>query len=133
MSKPSDDSDLVVEGLLVGGDGERLDLVVTPYLLSFERAAVVDLEVLPAPPQLVAGTARAVRLRLRAGVRLHGFSSANDVESKLWARRSSFATVSRSTTSTEETLETEEQRALTRAFLAAHGIDASATEENGTP
>ena len=114
---------LLVEGLLVGGDGERLDIVVTPYLFSLERAAVVDVETLPEPPLLIPGTASAVRLRIRVGARLLGLSSSAKTEATIWRRRSSFAVATRSAPP-EETAQSEQQRAATRAFLARHGIEA---------
>lgn len=129
MQNIADDAQIVVEGLLVGGDDERLDLVVTPYLFSLERGAVLDLERLEDPAQLVAGTARAVRLRLRAGARLYGLCASGAVEAGLWRRRSSFPVAARSGSASEETLETEEQRELTRAFLERHGIATSPGEE----
>jgi hypothetical protein len=116
------DPTLLVEGLLVGGDGERLDIVVTPYLLSLERAAVLDVEALPEPRLLIPGTARAVRVRLRVGARLLGLGSSARTEATMWRRRSSFAVATR-TAAPEDTAQTEQQRAATRAFLARHGIE----------
>jgi hypothetical protein len=117
------DTTLLVEGLLVGGDGEQLDIVVTPYLFSLERGAVLDIEALPEPPQLIPGMASAVRLRIRAGACLFGLSSSAEMEAKMWRRRSSFAVATRSA-APEQTRQSEHQRAATRAFLARHGIEA---------
>jgi hypothetical protein len=115
---------LLVEGLLVGGDAEQLDVVVTPFLFSFERAAVLDVEAVPDPPLLIPGTARAVRLRLRAGARLFGLSSSAAKEAKIWRQRSSFAVATRQSVIPEQTPQSEEQRLATRAFLLRYGIGA---------
>ncbi|HKE18384.1 MAG TPA: hypothetical protein VKB80_26080 [Kofleriaceae bacterium] len=112
---------LIVEGMLVGGDEERVDVVVSPYVLSFERSAISEIEALPDPAGLVPGMARAVRLHLEIGARLFGLSSSADLEDTIWRRRNSFAVATRSDAA-DESLETDEQRALTSAFLARHGI-----------
>jgi hypothetical protein len=107
--------------MLVGGDDESIDIVVTPYLLSLEREAVVEVEALPEPQLLIPGMGQAVRVRMRAGARLFAFSSSADFEAQMWRRRSSFAVGTRSVPP-EQTPQTEQQLAATRAFLAKHGI-----------
>jgi hypothetical protein len=114
--------------MLVGGDDERIDIVVTPYLLALERDAVVEVEALPEPQLLLPGMGKAVRLRMRAGARLFAFSSSADLEATMWRRRSSFAVSTRSAPP-EQTPQTEQQLAATRAFLAKHGIRDDAEED----
>ena len=116
------ESTFVVEGMLVGGNEELLKVVVTPYLMAFERAAVTDLEALPDPPSLVAGTGRAVRLHVRVGARILGLWSAEAIEATMWKRRSSFAVATR-TAPPEETQLTDVHRARTRAFYERHGLE----------
>jgi hypothetical protein len=116
--------DLTVECYLVGGDEHELDLVLPPYLLTVERAGVLDIEPLPDPPRLVPGSARAVRLRLQAGLRLLGLASSAPREASMWQQRSSFAVATRRGAPPEQTPQTETQRQATRAFLSRHGVAA---------
>jgi hypothetical protein len=125
---PGSEATVLMEGMLVGGDDERIDIVVTPYLLSLEREAVVAVEALPEPQLLLPGMGTAVRLRMRAGARLFAFSSSADLEAQMWRRRSSFAVGTRSAPP-EQTPQTEQQLAATRAFLAKHGIRDDAEED----
>ena len=125
---PGSEATVLMEGMLVGGDDERIEIVVTPYLLSLEREAVVEVEALPDPQLLIPGMGKAVRLRMRAGARLFAFSSSADLEATMWRRRFSFAVGTRSAPP-EQTPQTEQQRAATRAFLAKHGIRDDAEED----
>lgn len=128
-AKAASEATWLVEGMLVGGDDEKLEIVVTPYLFALERQAILEVEELPEPPLLIHGSGKAVRLRFRAGVRLFGLSSSTDAEARMWCRRSSFAVATRS--APPETTElTMEQRAETHAFLARHGIDDEVEDES---
>ncbi len=125
-----DDSTFLLEGLLVGGDADRLAIIVTPYLVELERAEITEVEALADPPLLTPGAARAVRLHVRRGARVLGFSSAAALESKLWRTRSSFAVATRGVPP-EQTSLPPAQRERTRAFLAEHGIDVGDREFTG--
>ena len=120
--RESSGEELIVEGMLIGGDDERVDLVVTPYVLSLEREAILEIESLPDPPGLVAETGHAVRVRLVIGARLFWLSSSAEVEARMWRRRTSFAVACRPEPA-DQTEETPYQRAATRDFLASHGIE----------
>jgi hypothetical protein len=116
-----------VEGVLVGGDAETLDLLLSPYLLTIDRRSVVAIEEVAAPEQLLPGRGHAVRMQLEVGARIRNLASAAGWEAELWRRRRSFAVATRREPP-ESQPESQEYSARSREFLARHGI----TEEEPT-
>lgn len=87
--------EFVIEGFLVGGNGETLQLVMPPYLLEIARVDVDRIDELPALPLQNTTVGVSVRLTLRRGARLHGMRSARDLEAEMWRSRRPFAMATR--------------------------------------
>lgn len=90
-----DDSRLVVEGFLVGGDAETIQLVMPPYLLEFARADVLHIEERPPLPLQNETSCVAVRLELCRGARLMDMHCARAIEASMWSSRRPFAMATR--------------------------------------
>ena len=87
--------EFVIEGFLVGGDDNVLQVIMPPYLLELVRADVRRIEELPALPQQDVAFCIAARLTLVAGARLHAMHSARDLDASMWASRRPFAMATR--------------------------------------
>lgn len=87
--------EFVIEGFLVGGDDEVLQVVMPPYLLALARADVRGVEELPALPQQDVAFCVAARLTLVVGARLRAMHSARDLDSSMWEGRRPFAMATR--------------------------------------
>ena len=124
--KPPQDglATFVIEALLVAGNHEWLDLVLSPYYLRIARPGVVECTEVSPPPDLDASQAVAVRLRLREGTPLQALRSSQGIEKRLRVRRSPFAIATRSTAA-PFTAEPSAFVARRNEFLAAFGIDPS--------
>ncbi len=91
----ADDDGFVVEGFLVGGDAETIQLVMPPYLLEFARADVLQLEERPPLPLQNLAASVAARLELRRGARLLTMRSARALDEAMWTHRRPFAMTTR--------------------------------------
>lgn len=118
-----DGDGFVVEGFLVGGDAETIELVMPPYLLVIERADVRACEERPPVPSQNAAVCAAVRLALRRPARLRAMRASRELEADMWIAQRPFAMVVRpqeAPVSGEAAYAARE-----RAFLAAFGIGAA--------
>ncbi len=89
------DSRFVVEGFLVGGDAETIQLVMPPYLLAFARADVLRIEERPPLPLQNETNCVAARLELCRGARLVDMHCARAIEVSMWSSRRPFAIATR--------------------------------------
>jgi hypothetical protein len=121
MNMNTCEENFIVEGFLVGADDRTIRLLMPPYVLDFDRAAVGEIDERAPLPTQDPSVGVAVRLRLRTGARLLGMSAAADIESRLWRTRRPFAMLTRAKTAplTEDGAYAE----LERKFLAAYGIE----------
>jgi len=88
---------IVVEGLLVRGEGEQVRLILEPYCLDFVADDVLDLVEVPLPHGITEGEAIAARVTLRPGASLVGLGSAAPYRTVLWNRDLPFALATRPT------------------------------------
>jgi hypothetical protein len=126
LQSPSqaDRNSFIIEALLIAGDDEMLDLVLSPYHLRIARDGVVECTEISPPPDLDASQAIAVRLRLREGTPLRLLRSSQGIEEHLWVRRRSFALATRPS-AMPFAAEPIALVARRNQFLAAFGIDPS--------
>ena len=123
QNPPPDGLDtFIIEALLIAGNNEWLDLVLTPYYLRIARDGVVECTEVSPPPDLDASQALAVRLRLREGTPLQLLRSSQKIEEHLWVRRSSFAAATRPS-AVPFKAEPPTLVARRNEFLVAFGID----------
>jgi hypothetical protein len=110
-----------VEGFLVAEDDRAIRLVMPPYVLDFDRAAVCEIQERPSLPTQDTSVGIAVRVTLRTGAGVLGMSASEDIEARLWRTRRPFAMLTRSSTppSTNDGTYAE----LERQFLATYGIE----------
>ena len=100
-------------------EGEHVRVILGPYCLDFEADDVVNLEEVPAPSGLAAGSAIAARVTLRPGARLLGLGSANAYRDVLWHHEIPFALATRPTVVFHAGSAMRERE---DAFLAARGL-----------
>jgi hypothetical protein len=110
---------IVIETLLVTGEGEGVRVILGPYCLDFEADDVLNLEEMPLPYGVTAGSAIAGRVTLKPGARLLGLSSASPYRDVLWSRAVPFALATRPTAifEVDRTMKEREE-----AFFAARGL-----------
>ena len=95
MTDPN--SSITVEGFVVGGTDNTVQVVLPPYLLEFAQADVFAMDELPPLPLQNTAVCVAARLTLRRGARIMAMRSAAELESRMWIRRRPFAFVTRPT------------------------------------
>jgi hypothetical protein len=110
---------IVIEALLVRGEGEHLRVILGPYCLDFEADDVLDLEEVPLPCDVTEGGAIAARVTLKPGARLQGLGSATAYREVLWNRGRPFALATRPTAIFEVDSAMKERE---DAFFAARGL-----------
>ena len=110
---------IMVEALLVQAPGERVRLILDPYCLEFELADVLEVEELPAPADLVQGSAIPARVTLKPGARVMRISPATAYAEVLWQRRLPFALATRPTLIFEAQADMKKREA---AFFAARNL-----------
>jgi len=110
---------IVIEALLVRGEGECVRVILGPYCLDFEADDVLTLEEIPLPCGVTEGSAIAGRVTFKPGARLLGLSSANPYRDVLWSRAVPFALAARPTAifEADHTMKEREE-----AFFAARGL-----------
>jgi hypothetical protein len=86
---------IVIEALLVRGEGEHVRVILEPYCLDFDAGDVLDCEELPLPSGVMEGNAIAARVTLKPGARLLGLGSADAYRDVLWNRGLPFALATR--------------------------------------
>jgi hypothetical protein len=86
---------IVIEALIVRGEGTRVRVILEPYCLEFEADEVIDLDELPVPHGVAAGSAIAARITLTPGARLLHLGSADPYRGVLRSRDIPFALVTR--------------------------------------
>jgi hypothetical protein len=110
---------IIIEALLVRGEGEHVRVILGPYCLDFEADEVLNLEEVPLPCGVIEGSAIAARVPLKPGARLLGLGSADAYREVLWNRDLPFALVTRPPEIFEWDLGLTEREA---AFFAARGL-----------
>ena len=110
---------MIIEALLVRGEGEQVRVILAPYCLDFDADDVLDLEELPLPPDVTEGSAIAARVTLKPGARLLGLRSADPYRDVLWNRGLPFALATRHTAIVEVGAAMMERE---NAFFAARGL-----------
>ena len=110
---------IILEALLVRGEGEQVRVILGPYCLDFEADDVLNLEEMPLPCGVTEGSAIAGRVTLRPGARLLGLSSASPYRDVLWTRAVPFALATRPTAIFEVDRPMKERE---EAFFAARGL-----------
>ena len=110
---------IVIETLLVAGEGDCVRVILGPYCLDFDADEVLNLEEMALPCGVIEGSAIAGRVTLKAGARLLGISSADCYRDVLWSHAVPFALAVRSTAifEVDRTLKEREE-----AFFAARGL-----------
>ena len=121
MNMNTGEADLIVEGFLVGADDTTIRLLMPPYVLDFDRAAVAEIDERAPLPTQDPSVGIAVRLCLRRGARLLGMSAAADIELRLWRTRRPFAMLTR--TKTAPLADDGVYAEMEQKFLAAYGIE----------
>lgn len=86
---------IIIEALLVRGEGEQVRVILGQFCLDFEVDDVLGLEQVPLPAGVTEGSAIAARLTLRPGARLMGLGSADAYRDVLWSRELPFALATR--------------------------------------
>ena len=110
---------MIIEALLVRGEGEHVRVILEPYCLDFDADDVLDLEELPLPPDVTEGSAIAARVTLKPGARLLGLGSADAYRDVLWNGGLPFALATRPTVDFEVDSAMKERE---NAFFAARGL-----------
>ena len=111
---------IVIEALLVKGEGREVRVILEPYCLDVDVDDVVQVEEMPLPPGIAAGTAIAARVTLRPGASLRGLGSADPYRDLLWRRAIPFALATRAVVDVEVT--DDGMREREKAFFAARGL-----------
>jgi len=110
---------IILEALLVRGEGELVRVILGPYCLDFEADDVLNLEEVPLPSDVTEGSAIAARMTLKPGARLLGLGSATAYRNVLWNRTVPFALATRTTATFQvDSAMTEREN----AFFAARGL-----------
>lgn len=112
---------IVVEALLVKGEGEDVRVILEPYCLDVDVADVVQVEELPLPPGIAAGGAIAARVTLKPGARLRRLGSADAYRDVLWRRAIPFPLATRAVVDVE--VADDGMREREKAFFAARGLE----------
>jgi hypothetical protein len=110
---------IIIEALLVSGEGERVRVILDPYCLDFGADDILDLEELPLPAGITEGDAVAARVTLRPGARLMGLGFAAPYRNLLWHRDLPFALATRPNLFFELDPAMKERE---NAFLASRGL-----------
>jgi hypothetical protein len=111
---------IVVEALLVKGEGEDVRVILDPYCLDVDVDDVIQVEELPLPAGIAAGKAIAARVTLKSGARLRRLGSADVYRDVLWRRAIPFALATRPAIDVE--LADDGMRERENAFFAARGL-----------
>jgi hypothetical protein len=112
---------IVVEALLVKGEGEDVRVILEPYCLDVGVDDVVQVEELPLPPGIAAGGAIAARVTLKPGARLRRLGSADAYRDVLWRRAIPFPLAARAVVDVE--VADDGMRERENAFFAARGLE----------
>ena len=110
---------IIVEALLVRGEGEHVRVILEPYCLDFQADDVLDLVEVALPPGIAEGEAIAARLTLKPGARLMRLASAAPYRAVLWNRDLPFALATRPTQIFEFDPAMKERE---NAFLVSRGL-----------
>jgi hypothetical protein len=86
---------IVIEALLVAGEGESVRVLLGPYCLDVDAGDVMALDELPLPDGLIEGSAIAGRLTLKPGARLLRLGAADAYRKVLWRQALPFALATR--------------------------------------
>jgi hypothetical protein len=113
---------IVIEALVVRGEGARVRVILDPYCLEFKVDDVIDLEELPLPHGVAAGSALAARITLTPGARLLHLGSVDPYRAVLWRRDIPFAVVTRPTVDFELDPAMKERES---AFFKSRGLEVS--------
>jgi hypothetical protein len=111
---------LVLEGLLVQGEHERVRIVLEGVVIEVDLADVLDVETFTPPADLREGAALLARVVLVHGARLRGLASSEPYRELLWREPLPFAMATRPDRA--EFVVPEDYVALERRFLAEHGL-----------
>ena len=111
---------IIIEALLVRGEGEHVRVILGPYCLDFDVNDVLNLEEVPLPRDVTEGSAVAARVTLKPGARLMGLGSASAYRDILWSRRVPFALATRPTAIFHVDSAMKERE---DAFFAARGLE----------
>jgi hypothetical protein len=111
---------IIIEALLVRGEGEDVRVILEPYCLDFAVDDVIHVEELPLPTGIAAGKAIAARVTLRPGARLRHLGSADRYRFALWSREIPFALATRPLVDFE--LAAGGMKEREDAFFAARGL-----------
>ena len=112
---------IIIEALLVRGEGEHVRMILGPYCLDFAADEVIDLEEVPLPRDVVEGRAIAARVTLKPGARLLGLGSSGAYRDVVWDRGLPFALATRPDVIFEVDSPMKERE---DAFFAARGLKA---------
>lgn len=119
-----------VEVVIIGGDEKTITAILTPYVLTIERAAIESVASLAQPVGLRPDKGHAARLILRCREAIVSISDGAAAERAIWVDRSSFARASRANAPVPVVDEPPEIIARTNAFLRAHGVDRDSGDSN---
>jgi hypothetical protein len=111
---------IVVEALLVKGEGKDVRVILEPYYLDFDVDDVIQVEELPLPPGIAAGRAIAARVTLKPGACLRRLGSADAYRGVLWRRAIPFALATRPVVDFELAADGMSERE--NAFFATRGL-----------
>jgi hypothetical protein len=111
---------IIVEALLVKGEGEDVRVILEPYCLDVDVDDVIQVEEQPLPPGIAAGRAIAARVTLKPGARLRRLAAADAYRDVLWRRAIPFALATRPVVGVE--LADDGMRERENAFFAARGL-----------
>lgn len=109
---------VIIEALLVSGEAGRIRVILGSYCLDFETDDVLDLEEMPLPIGVIAGSAIAARVTLKPGARLMALGSATVYRNVLWHRGLPFALATRPAV----VFTTDSMKEREDAFFAARGL-----------
>ena len=109
---------IVIEALVVRGEGDHVRLILGSYCLDFETDDVLALDEVPLPSGVIEGTAIAAQVTLKPAARLLRVGSSSDYQDVLWNRRLPFALATRPTV----TFDMNSMQQRENAFLGARGL-----------
>lgn len=88
-------SQIQFEALMVQAEKDCVRVILDPFCLEWLAEDVLDVEELPPPEGLIAGSAIPARVTLRAGARMTRLAPSSAYRSLLWKERLPFALVTR--------------------------------------
>ena len=110
---------IIIEALLVRGEGQHVRMILGPYCLDFAADEVIDFEEMPPPRGVVEGSAIAARVTLKPGARLLGLDSSSAYRDVVWNQDLPFALATRPDVIFEVDSPMKERE---DAFFAARGL-----------